>query len=329
MHIITIKLWMTKPLKTISLCAISLEISHWNVHCFTPVRCSWSIACRRCSNYIFIVDLTPGFNGLGKDARRGERGVAGRCQWILFDVAGHCQLTLLGVTDIATEHRLVSRTLPPNTAWCHGHCHRTLLGVTDIATEHRLVSRTLPLNTAWCHGHCHRTLLGVTDIATEHRLVSRTLPPNTAWCHGHCHRTLLGGMDIATEHCLVSRTLPPNTAWCRMTLPQNTARCCGTLPPNPAFASLLHWTRFKVAHSCHWTRSHISLSRQRILFCSLTLSLFHRRMLPKEPGRIHLLDSKIMRTCFLAISRPWCDARFPNFRCNLQCWHTMGIFLGS
>ena len=26
-----------------------------------------SIACRRCSNYIFILDLTPGFIGLDKD----------------------------------------------------------------------------------------------------------------------------------------------------------------------------------------------------------------------------------------------------------------------
>ena len=25
------------------------------------------IACQRCSNYIFILDSTPGFNGLGKD----------------------------------------------------------------------------------------------------------------------------------------------------------------------------------------------------------------------------------------------------------------------
>ena len=30
-------------------------------------RCSWSIACRRCSNYIFTLDLKPGFNGLGKN----------------------------------------------------------------------------------------------------------------------------------------------------------------------------------------------------------------------------------------------------------------------
>ena len=29
-------------------------------------RCSWSIACPCCSNYIFILDLTPGFNGLVK-----------------------------------------------------------------------------------------------------------------------------------------------------------------------------------------------------------------------------------------------------------------------
>ena len=31
------------------------------------LRCSWSIACRHCSNYIFILDLTPGLNWLGKD----------------------------------------------------------------------------------------------------------------------------------------------------------------------------------------------------------------------------------------------------------------------
>ena len=36
-------------------------------------RCSWSIACRRCSNYIFILDLTSGFNGFGKDSRKTVR----------------------------------------------------------------------------------------------------------------------------------------------------------------------------------------------------------------------------------------------------------------
>ena len=35
--------------------------------------CSWSIACRRCSNYIFIRDWTPGFSGLDKDSRKTRR----------------------------------------------------------------------------------------------------------------------------------------------------------------------------------------------------------------------------------------------------------------
>ena len=40
---------------------LSRQLNCWSL------RCSWSIACRRCSNCIFILDLTPGFNGLGKD----------------------------------------------------------------------------------------------------------------------------------------------------------------------------------------------------------------------------------------------------------------------
>ena len=31
------------------------------------LRCSWSIACRRCSNYIFILNLIHGFNRMDKD----------------------------------------------------------------------------------------------------------------------------------------------------------------------------------------------------------------------------------------------------------------------
>ena len=37
------------------------------------LRCSWSIACRHCSNYIFILNLTPGFNGLLKDNCKKRR----------------------------------------------------------------------------------------------------------------------------------------------------------------------------------------------------------------------------------------------------------------
>ena len=40
---------------------LSRQLTCWSL------RCSWSIACRRCSNYIFILDLTPGFNGCGED----------------------------------------------------------------------------------------------------------------------------------------------------------------------------------------------------------------------------------------------------------------------
>ena len=37
------------------------QLSCWSI------RYSWSIACRRCSNYIFILHSTPGFNMLHKD----------------------------------------------------------------------------------------------------------------------------------------------------------------------------------------------------------------------------------------------------------------------
>ena len=45
------------------------NISHTlvgNKTCWS-LRCSWCIACQRCSNYIFILALTPSFIGLGKD----------------------------------------------------------------------------------------------------------------------------------------------------------------------------------------------------------------------------------------------------------------------
>ena len=42
-------------------------------HAGQSLRCSWSIACRRCSNYIFILDLIHGFNRLGKDNCKAGR----------------------------------------------------------------------------------------------------------------------------------------------------------------------------------------------------------------------------------------------------------------
>ena len=46
---------------------LSRQLNCW------PLRCSWSIACRRCSNYIFILYLTPGFNRLGEDTGKTRR----------------------------------------------------------------------------------------------------------------------------------------------------------------------------------------------------------------------------------------------------------------
>ena len=37
------------------------------------LRCSWRIPCRRCSNYIFIIDLKHGSNGLDKDDCKSRR----------------------------------------------------------------------------------------------------------------------------------------------------------------------------------------------------------------------------------------------------------------
>ena len=42
----------------------------WN--CWS-LRCSWNITCRRCPNYIFILYLTPGLNGMGKDNCKTRR----------------------------------------------------------------------------------------------------------------------------------------------------------------------------------------------------------------------------------------------------------------
>ena len=53
---------------------------------------SWSIACRRCANYIFILDLTPGFIGLGKDncKTRRETFKFGDLVWLILEILRLC-----------------------------------------------------------------------------------------------------------------------------------------------------------------------------------------------------------------------------------------------
>ena len=48
--------------------------THFNrqLNCWL-LRCSWSIACRRCSNYIFILHMTLGFNVLHKNNCKPRR----------------------------------------------------------------------------------------------------------------------------------------------------------------------------------------------------------------------------------------------------------------
>ena len=46
---------------------LCMQLNCWSL------RCSWSIACRHCSNYIFILHLTPGLNLLRKDNCKPSR----------------------------------------------------------------------------------------------------------------------------------------------------------------------------------------------------------------------------------------------------------------
>ena len=51
------------------------------------LRCSWSIACRRCSNYIFILNLTPDFKDWSKTtSRRDENHLSFGIWCILYQI---------------------------------------------------------------------------------------------------------------------------------------------------------------------------------------------------------------------------------------------------
>ena len=54
--------WMWVPSGLWYKMHFSRQLNYWSL------RCSWSIACLRCSNYIFILHLTLGFNILCKDS---------------------------------------------------------------------------------------------------------------------------------------------------------------------------------------------------------------------------------------------------------------------
>ena len=62
-------------------------------HSVWSFRCSWSMACRRCSTYIFIIDLAPSFNRLGKNNcdTRGETLKFWDSVWLLLEIWWYLQ----------------------------------------------------------------------------------------------------------------------------------------------------------------------------------------------------------------------------------------------
>ena len=77
-------------LQSVLFSVTSYVLSYYCTVCYTPsylqykahfsrqkdcwsLRCSWSSACRHCSNYIFIFDLTSGFNWLARDKWKTRR----------------------------------------------------------------------------------------------------------------------------------------------------------------------------------------------------------------------------------------------------------------
>ena len=65
------------------------------------LRCSWSIAFWRCSNYIFILDLTPGFNGFGKGNCKM------RWEWFKFWYLVHLILEILQYFHWRRIHKMI------------------------------------------------------------------------------------------------------------------------------------------------------------------------------------------------------------------------------
>ena len=61
--------------------------------CDALLRCNWRIACQHCSNYIFILNLTPGFNGLSEDncSRIQETFKLWDLVWLILEVLWYLQ----------------------------------------------------------------------------------------------------------------------------------------------------------------------------------------------------------------------------------------------
>ena len=72
------------------------------------LRCSWSIACWRCSNYIFLLHLTLGFNILRKDNFKPRRETFKFCNLVclILEILRYCVvfLSMPGVVSRSGGH---------------------------------------------------------------------------------------------------------------------------------------------------------------------------------------------------------------------------------
>ena len=77
------------------------------------LRCSWSIACRRCSNYIFILDLTSGFKVFSKTVWEYFKCRDWVCliletwQYLWWDAASHDSVTAWYLEWVDTTWRVL------------------------------------------------------------------------------------------------------------------------------------------------------------------------------------------------------------------------------
>ena len=78
------------------------------------LRCSWSNACRRCSNYIFILDLTPGFGIIQKNYYKTRRDMI---KSLGFGATYIWDLTLVG-SRCSIMHRTYRNNAPGARIFC-------------------------------------------------------------------------------------------------------------------------------------------------------------------------------------------------------------------
>ena len=158
-----------------------------------PLRCSWSIACRRCANYIFILDLTPGFNGLGEDNYKMIRET-----FKFWDLV-----------------RLILETLRYLKLWLIGHvAWLSLLGILSWYWVPRHIVKFLQLSMPYWTYSIFVIILGMGSAGERWRY--NVMLPLIGWAHTQNNPSIL-------FHCLRKgvklKSLRPSDAYMSINLP--------------------------------------------------------------------------------------------------------------